>query len=69
MQPASHHLASQFTSAELKLIFDALIDARLVLQAVDGGTLQHPTEPPIVKLELGEEINRLEAALMLVAAA
>lgn len=67
MQSATSPLG-QFTGDELKLIFDALIDARLVLQAVDGGMLQHPPEPPILKLELREEINRLEAALLLVAA-
>ncbi len=62
---ASTH--AQFTPAELKLLLEALLDARLVLSAIDGGTLQPPFEEPQIKLDLGEEINRLEAALMLVA--
>lgn len=61
--------STQFTPDELKLLLDALLDARLVLSAIDGGTLQPPFEEPQIKLELGEEINRLEAALMLVASA
>lgn len=61
--------APQFTHAELKLIFDALLDARVVLQAVEGGTLQHAAEPPVHLHDLGPELTRVEAALMLVAAA
>ena len=61
--------ASQFTNAELKLISDALLDARGVLQAVEGGTLQHAAEPPVRLHDLGPELSRVEAALMLIAAA
>ncbi|AEG91498.1 Hypothetical protein Rta_04270 [Ramlibacter tataouinensis TTB310] len=65
--PAMAPSTAQFTPEELKLLLDALLDARLVLSAIDGGTLQPPFEEPQIKLELGDEINRLEAALMLVA--
>ncbi|MES2480391.1 MAG: hypothetical protein V4609_00200 [Pseudomonadota bacterium] len=61
--------APQFTNAELKLIFEALLDARVVLQAVEGGTLHHGAEPPVHLHDLGSELARVEAALMLVAAA
>jgi len=61
--------APQFTNAELKFIFDALLDVRVVLQAVEGGILQHPGEPPVRLHDLGPELARVEAALMLVAAA
>jgi len=61
--------APQFTKAELKLIFDALLDARVVLQAVEGGILQHAAQPPVHVHDLGPELARVEAALMLVAAA
>ncbi|MEJ7932097.1 hypothetical protein WG922_19145 [Ramlibacter sp. AN1015] len=59
----------QFTADELRLILDALLDARVVLQAVDGGLLQHPPQPPVYLHDLTPELARVEAALMLVTAA
>ena len=61
--------STQFTAAELKLILHALLDARVVLQAVEGGLLQHPPQPPVYLHDLGPEIARVEAALLLVTAA
>lgn len=58
----------QFTSAELKLILHALLDARVVLQAVEGGMLQHPPHPPVHLHDLSPELARVEAALLLVTA-
>lgn len=58
----------QFTADELKLILDALLDARVVLQAVEGGLLQHPPQPPVHLHDLSPELARVEAALMLVTA-
>ncbi len=66
MVPAA---APQFTADELRLILDALLDARLVLQAIAGGTLIHPFEPPLHLHDLTPENTRVEAALLLVGAA
>ena len=66
MVPAA---APQFTADELRLILDALLDARLVLQAIAGGTLIQPSEPPLHLHDLSPEISRVEAALLLVGAA
>lgn len=62
-------VSPQFSAAELKLILHALLDARVVLQAVDGGLLQHPPHPPVHLHDLSPEIARVEAALLLVTAA
>lgn len=59
----------QFSSDELRLILDALLDARLVLLAISGGTLIHPYEPPLHLHDLTPEITRVEAALLLIGAA
>lgn len=59
----------QFSADELRLILDALLDARLVLQAIAGGTLIHPLEPPLHLYDLAPEISRVEAALLLIGAA
>lgn len=59
-------VSPQFTAEELKLILHALLDARVVLQAVEGGLLQHPPEPPVYLHDLSPELARVEAALMLV---
>ncbi len=69
LRPMVPAAAPQFTADELRLILDALLDARLVLQAIAGGTLIHPFEPPLHLHDLAPEITRVEAALLLVGAA
>ena len=63
------HAVGQFSAAELRLLRDALLAARLVLQAANGGLLQRRAEPERVRLHLDEELSRVEAALMLITTA
>ena len=63
------HAVGQFSAAELRLLRDALLAARLVLEAANGAFIERAPEPGRVKLHLDEELSRVEAALMLVTTA
>lgn len=63
------HTVGQFSAAELRLLRDALLAARLVLEAANGAVLERRSEPERVQLHLDEELSRVEAALMLVTSA
>jgi hypothetical protein len=63
------HAVGQFSAAELRLLRDALVAARSVLEAANGAVLERRSEPERVQLHLDEELSRVEAALMLVTTA
>jgi hypothetical protein len=63
------HAVGQFSAAELRLLRDALLAARLVLEAANGAILERRAEPERLELNLDEELSRVEAALMLVSTA
>jgi hypothetical protein len=63
------HAVGQFSAAELRLLRDALLSARLVLEAANGAILERRAEPERMELNLDEELSRVEAALMLVSTA
>lgn len=57
---------SPLTEAELKLLREALLNARRVLGAVTGATVQHRLGQGRMELDFTVEINQLDAALLLV---